>query len=79
MGLRGSEELDELDTETDCNELYEALRGGSGGAAFDLGGEDSNCISGGGVVDTILTMVSEICLAADAPLLKTGLLATYFF
>ena len=45
FGLRCSEEDEEFDT--DLSELYEVLRGGSGGAGFGFGG-DSSWMSGGG-------------------------------
>jgi hypothetical protein len=43
----GSDEVEELDTETDLSELYEFFRGGSGGAARMLrGGDDSKWMRG---------------------------------
>lgn len=64
-GLRASEEVEELDKETDLRELYDAFRGGNGGADLRLlGGEDSKLIRGGEFVVVLRMIESETCLTA---------------
>lgn len=64
FGLRCNDELDELETETDLSELYEALRGGKGGAGLGFGG-DSSWIRGGGCEEVECTTGSETCLVVE--------------
>ena len=81
FGLRCRDELEEFETDTDFSELYEAFRGGSGGAGFEFGGEDSKCMrGGGGCIGMVWTMGSEACLSVEAfPFIAGRALAIFFW
>lgn len=63
FGLRARDEVEELERETDLRELYDAFRGGNGGAVFWLlGGDASKWMRGGELAVDWRTIVSDTCL-----------------
>jgi hypothetical protein len=75
LGLRANDEVEEFERDTDLREVYDALRGGNGGAFFWFVGGESKWIRGGVCALGCRTILSDTCRTAP---FTGGLVPTSF-